>query len=323
MTPSESTPLVSVLIPLYNHAAYISRCLDSILEDGYPCVEIIIIDDGSKDNSAALAGQWRSENKADAVTRFELITRPNKGLTKTLNELVSLASGKYIALLASDDYLLPGGITARLEYLQSNLHKLAVFGDCIVVNEQGEQTHASGIADLYGGHIDCLVNDDLLATELIFNWCVPGPGFMATAKMYNMIGLYDESLTIEDWDMYLRIVATGKLGFVSSPVAAYRYGSGNSVLNINSRATQLRALIQTAWQNSSRFQGLNRFGLLYVHQKLEKYTLKKFTALANGRTVSGLARRMIYKLLYWLSPRRLFLYWLARARYKRIIAGLK
>ena len=322
MTHPESTPLVSVLIPLYNHAAYIKRCLDSILEDGYPNIEIVIIDDGSKDDSAALAELWHSANKADAVTRFELITRPNKGLTKTLNELVALAGGDYIVVLASDDYLLPGGIAARLEYLQSNPHKLAVFGDCLVVDGNNTLTYPSGIADLYGGHIECLMNDELLTMELIFNWCVPGPGFMARRDLFDRIGLYDENLTVEDWDMYLRIAAQGLRGFIPKTVAAYRYHESNSVHNGAMKMAQLNSLMQTAWKNHLAFQGAQRFGLLYNHFKVKNYTLKKYTAVAQGRTMTALARRMAYKLLYWLSPRRMMLYWLSIRRYKKILGSL-
>lgn len=101
-------PLVSVLVPLYNHARYVNRCLDSVLEDGYSRVEIIIIDDGSKDDSAALAQKWFEKQDSLPIERFELESRPNKGVTRSLNELITKARGDYLILLASDDYLLPG-----------------------------------------------------------------------------------------------------------------------------------------------------------------------------------------------------------------------
>jgi len=303
----ESHPLISVLIPLYNHAGYVKRCLDSVLEDGYPRIEIIVIDDGSKDDSVALARHWFNEHEPQRIERFVLESRPNKGVTRTLNELVSKAQGEYLILLASDDHLLPGGIAARLEYLRLHPAKLAVFGDCIVVDGGGAKTHDSGISDLYGGHMKCLVNEELLAMELIFNWCVPGPGFMARRELYDQIGLYDESLTVEDWDMYLRIAARNALGFIPGPVAAYRYHGGNSVLNRNVRAAQFDSLIRTSWKNYRAFHGLLRFGLLYKHFKL-----KKQIAAEQGRTVTGMLCRITYKPLYWLSIRR----------YNRIIGHL-
>lgn len=299
MNKPDTTPLVSVLIPLYNHARYIKRCLDSILEDGYPRVEIIIIDDGSKDDSVALTQQWYAEQEPERIERFELKSRPNRGVTRTANELIANAHGDYLVFLASDDFLLPGGITARLEYLRLHPAKLAVFGDCIVVDDGDSKTHDSGIADLYGGHIKCLMKDDLLALELIYNWCVTGPGFMAYRKLFDQIGLYDESLTVEDWDMYLRIAARGLLGFIPSPVAAYRYHGGNSVLNENMKAAQLDSLMRTAWNNHRAFQGINRFGLLYKYFKLKKHIAAK-----QGRTLTALSSRVLHKLIHLLSISR-------------------
>lgn len=297
-------PLVSVLIPLYNHARYVNRCLDSVLEDGYPRIEIIIIDDGSKDNSATLAQQWFEKQDHSLAERFELVSRPNKGVTRTLNELVSMARGEFVILLASDDFLLPGGIEARLEYLKLHPQKSAVFGDCIVVDDNGIKTRNSGIVDLYGGHIECLVREDLLALELVFNWCVTGPGFMARRDMYEEIGLYDETLAVEDWDMYLRISSRGLLGFIPCHVAAYRYHGGNAVLNENMRAAQLDSLMQTAWKNSRAFKGILRLGLLYKH-----FSLKQNTAGVQASAIKKYFNRKICKLLHKLSVRR----------YKRII----
>jgi len=300
-------PLVSVLVPLYNHANYVSRCLDSVLEDGYPRIEIIIIDDGSHDDSAAFAQQWFEKQDPTLIERFELKSRPNKGVTRTLNELVGMARGNFVILVASDDFLLPGGIGARLEYLRLHPAKLAVFGDCIVVDGNGDMTHDSGIVDLYGGHTDCLASDDLLALELVFNWCVTGPGFMARRELYDQIGLYDESLTVEDWDMYLRISSRDLLGFIPRPVAAYRYHGGNSVLNENMRIAQLDSLMRTAGKNIQAFKGIKRFGLLYKYFKL-----KQDIASMQKCIVKKYINRKISRLFYRLSVHH----------YKKIIENL-
>lgn len=307
VSQTEIPLLVSVLIPLYNHARYVTRCLESVLEDGYPRVEILIIDDGSQDDSAALARHWYEGADALRIERFELESCSNRGVVHTLNQLVAKARGEYVILLASDDYLLPGGITARVEYLRMNPHKMAVFGDCIVVDDGGTKTHDSGIVGLYGGHIKCLMNDDLLALELIYNWCVPGPGFMARRELYKRIGLYDENLTVEDWDMYLRVTAEGLLGFIPGLVAAYRYHGGNSVLSNGIRTAHLVSLMRTAWKNSTAFEGLLRFGLLYKY-----FSLKQHCDVKQGRRMKGYINRRISKLLYWLTI----------PRYKKIIDDL-
>lgn len=296
MNKAAATSLVSILIPLYNHSSYIKRCLDSILEDGYPRIEIIITDDGSSDDSVALAQQWYAEQETGRIERFELESRPNKGVTRTVNELITKAHGDCLVMLASDDYLLPGGIAARLEYFRSHPTKLAVFGDCIVVDGSGKKSHDSGIADLYSGHIENLICEDLLALELIFNWCVPGPGFMAYRKLFDQIGFYDENLTVEDWDLYLRIAARSLLGFIPVPVAAYRYHGGNSILNSSTKASHLDSLMQTALKNSCSYHGLRRYGLIAKYFKF-----KKDLAELRGQWLTKLVSHIAYKLLYWPS----------------------
>lgn len=308
MKVNETQPLVSVLVPLYNHARYLEHCLDSILADGYPRIEIIIIDDGSRDDSLALAQKWFKGKDPSLLERFLIESRPNKGVTRTLNELVAKSSGDYLVLLASDDFLLKGGIGARLDYLQTHPDKLAVFGDCIVVDENGLKTHDSAIVDLHEGHKECLLKDELIALELIYKWCATGPGFMARRRMYSQIGLYDEKLIVEDWDMYLRLAAYGSLGFIAESVAAYRYHGGNSVLNASTRVAQVDSLKRTALKNYSLFRGVLRLGLIYQYFKRKE----EIALLQEFRTRAYLN----LKICKLLSP-------FSFKRYKKIVNNLK
>src|SRR5205807_4555457 len=84
----------------------------------------------------------------------------------------------------------------------------------------------SGIEGLYakaGMRKAALVNDELIAANVVRHWAVPGPVFLCRAEAFRVVGLYDESLRLcEDWDMYLRLSAAGKLGFLPKYVAQYR-----------------------------------------------------------------------------------------------------
>jgi alpha-1,3-rhamnosyltransferase len=82
---NESNPLISVLIPLYNRADYITKTLDSLLNDSYPNTEILVLDDGSTDNSFSVVQQWASQH---THVKLQLKTRPNKGLAQTIHELI-------------------------------------------------------------------------------------------------------------------------------------------------------------------------------------------------------------------------------------------
>jgi glycosyltransferase involved in cell wall biosynthesis len=269
-----ASPLVSILIPLYNHERFVPKCLDSVIEDDYPAKEIIVIDDGSSDESATAVKAWYDANHNKVMGRFEFVSRPNKGLTKTLNELVSLAQGEFVTLLASDDYLLPGGIRARLDYLLRNSEKMAVFADCVVVDALDQVTLESGIEGIYGGRKKYFSIDHLIPYEIIFFWSVPGPVFMARRAVYETIGNYDETLTIEDWDFYLRLAAQNAIGFIDHPVAAYRMHGNNSVQNMAVRYKQLESLMLTARKNKKLFNGIKKYRLVSKMFLLKSELLK-------------------------------------------------
>ncbi|OPX84722.1 MAG: Chondroitin synthase [Pelotomaculum sp. PtaB.Bin104] len=270
-------PLVSVIIPLYNHERFIVRCLESIVEDSYPIKEIIVLDDGSTDASAEMVQKWYLNNSERFVSRFKFIRRENRGLTKTLNELVSMAQGEYIVPVASDDYLLPGGIQARLEYLLDHPEKLAVFADCIVVDGNGGLLYNSGLTDLYQGRKKYLAHERLRAYELIFHWCIPGPVLMAKRDVYQVVGGYDESLFVEDWDFFLRLLSHNLLGFVDYPVAAYRLHGLNSVTNKSLASRSNDSKYKTISKNLDNFSGLKR-----AHIITKKISLIGAMNMVNG-----------------------------------------
>jgi alpha-1,3-rhamnosyltransferase len=91
-------PLVSVIVPCYNHEKYVKETIESILNQTYKNIELIVIDDGSKDNSVKIIQELADNHQ------FTFIHRKNKGLNSTLNELINLSKGELIAPLASDDY---------------------------------------------------------------------------------------------------------------------------------------------------------------------------------------------------------------------------
>ena len=173
-----SNPLVSVLVPAFNHAKYIQKCLDSTLSDGYPNLEVVVLDDGSSDETYARAAAW-GELRGERLASFRLLQQANCGLTVTLNRLVTEANGEFITMLASDDYLLSGGIRGRLDYLQAYPDLLAVFADCIVVDEVERKLFDSGIRGLHGGNKAALQDDSFRRRELLLRWSVPGPVFLA------------------------------------------------------------------------------------------------------------------------------------------------
>jgi len=262
----DKAPLVSVLIPAYNHRAYVISCLESLLVDGYPKLEVVFLDDGSSDQTFETASVWLHEHDG-MFERLSVKQQENVGLCATLNRLVDNSTGDYVVILASDDYLLRGGIAARLQALDANPTWLAVFGDCIVVNEHSQTIHRSGISDLYKGDKVALVNPKRIRTELLWNWCVPGPVLMARRICFDKkygIGKYDESLLVEDRDFYLRLLSRNAIGYINETVSAYRVHMHNSfsVPSLKRRLALAQSMVSTLEKHIDRFHRLERFALI-------------------------------------------------------------
>ena len=104
-------PLVSILIPCYNAEAWVAECIESALAQTYANMEIIVVDDGSRDGSAEVVRKFG--------TRVTLHSAPNKGANATRNHLTSLARGEWLQYLDADDYLLPGKVASQIETLST------------------------------------------------------------------------------------------------------------------------------------------------------------------------------------------------------------
>lgn len=219
-------PLVSVLIPAFNHERYVLRCLDSVLEDPYPAKELIVIDDGSTDRTGARIADWVAAHCMDIP--IEYVRREHRGIAATLNELAARANGEFLRPGASDDYLLPGGLGAQVAYLLAHPRKVAVIGDSVVVDGDGHKLHDSGMCDLHGADKSLYRTDDGIRRAVIRQWAIGGPVVLIRRCALDTADRWSEGLRIEDWDLFLRLAARDALGFIDVHVCAYRLHDSNA-----------------------------------------------------------------------------------------------
>lgn len=208
-------PLVSVAIPCYNHAEFVQETIQSIIDQNYYNIELIIIDDGSKDNSVE-----KIEEMVDACKgrfkRFEFKCRPNKGLSATLNEMIEWSSGKYFSACASDDILYPNATSSCVSLLEKRR-------DCGMCHAHAESIN--GVPDTSSTNS---TDKEFTFEQLINRNKISALTVVVRKDVFNEVGVFDESLLIEDWDMWLRISHAGyKIGFVNEVVAFYRYHENN------------------------------------------------------------------------------------------------
>lgn len=285
------SPLISIRIPAYNHEKYVQKTLDSILDDPYPNKEIIIIDDASSDGTWNRVLEWVAQNKDKIKIVYKKNSR-NLGVSRTVNLLHKLCQGEYIVGIASDDVLIPGSLEKRLNHLIARPNKQVVFGDCEVINENGELLFESGLSDLYRINKNNLFSDQNLIKELISNWGVPGGTLMMTRSVALEIE-FNEDLIIEDFDLFLKWMSRDCLSFINEKISQYRIHETNAsrTKNIQNRINNLKSFnltIQTHVHNK-KLKGLVPLGykteakLSYLESKyircgvlLIKYVYSRF-----------------------------------------------
>lgn len=223
----DTQPLVSVITVCYNHSRFVVECLESIRQQTYQDVQLIIIDDCSKDNSVALIRDWIKTHKVKCV--FIAHTK-NKGLCKTLNEALNYADGKYISMIATDDVWMLDKIENQVEQMEKLPEDVGVlYSDALQIDEEGTEfpnrfleSHLN-ICDTPGGNIS-----EILACGNF----IPAMTTLIRKACYDTVGKYDEALCYEDWDMWLRISYHYKFAFSSLIAAKYRIVSTSATRTV-------------------------------------------------------------------------------------------
>ena len=283
-----NAPLVSILIPAFNHERFVRRCLDSVLDDPWPAKELVIIDDGSTDATGERIGAWMAEHQGEIPVRFR--RRPNRGVAATLNELAALAQGEFLRLGASDDYLLPGGLQAQVRYLQAHPHKQAVIGDSIVVDPQDRLLHDSGMCGLHRADKRLYRSDAGIRRAVIGQWAVGGPVALLRRGALERVGGWSEGLRIDDWDFFLRLAARDALGFIDVRVCAYRVHEGNlsKTRHVATRVMHLNESRRVAIRRTGLFEGTDRTLLrAQVHYIRAKIAFLRRRPLALARHMAA------------------------------------
>lgn len=204
------SPAVSVLMPVYNSSQFLSEAIDSILEQSLTDFELVIIDDGSTDGSLVTL-----KNYVKKDPRIKLVTRENRGISSTRNELVSLAAGKYIAWMDSDDVSHKRRLEKQVTYLSENLGIVAVGSLVNFIDDDGDKICRWNVP-LTNNEIDKLhiVGS---GAALIF------PASMMVKQVVDSVGGFDESLTgAEDLCLFLRLSEKGKIENINELLFTYR-----------------------------------------------------------------------------------------------------
>ncbi len=218
-------PLVSVLVSCYNHEIFLGDFFNSLISQTYNNIELIFIDDCSPDES------WNVVQKyyTSLTERFEscVISRNeiNKGLVKNLNNMIKVANGKYIKIIASDDFLKNDAIEKYVEYMETNDDCDICVSNGYAVSENSTLDNIDIINSVYD-EAPNLLSEGLFKRIYTCNF-IFAPGVFVKKSVYDSIGLYDEDICFEDWDMWLRASCLNdvKWGYFDAELIYYRKNS--------------------------------------------------------------------------------------------------
>lgn len=251
------SPLVSIIIPCYNQAHFLNEAIESALRQNYPHLDVIVVDDGSTDNTSDVAAQYST---------VRCIRQANQGLSAARNTGIHHSRGQYHIFLDADDRLLPQAVEHSLDCFNTHPNSAFVFGHYHLISEDGRKLrtrrercfcsdyyYVSGTYQLIegDGSIRATRHDprqecDHYAALLQRNHITMHATVMYCRTVFKNIGGFDTTLSAcEDYDLYLRVARQYPIACHDHVVAEYRRHGTNmtrkSVRMVNAALTVLRA----------------------------------------------------------------------------------
>ncbi len=199
-------PTVSVIIPAYNQGHYLTEAINSVLDQTYQDYEVVLIDDGSEDNTSTVAKNFSN-------SRFHYIHQENHGLSSARNVGLHNILGPLVTFLDADDKFLPEKLALLVPILEKQPNIGLIAGKAIFIDENSR---------LLNKMINTRLPDD--PTLLLFGNPIHVGSILVRRTWLDKVGLFDESLqACEDWDMWLRLAMAGcQLSSIEQSVSLYR-----------------------------------------------------------------------------------------------------
>ncbi len=215
-------PKVSVILPNYNRERYIGEAIESVLNQTYRNLELIVVDDGSTDNSLEVVARYKDD-------RLKIIRIQHNGFPGAVrNYGIKASKGEYIAFIDSDDVWDNDKLSIKMEQFRNNNQLDFLHSDLELIDENDNpmgktwhKTESSRLIDYRTG--------DCFAQMLKGGCCIVPTSVLFRRKIIDKIGLFEESLEVcEDPHFFLKVARFFKIGFIDRPLGKYRIHPGNA-----------------------------------------------------------------------------------------------
>jgi glycosyltransferase involved in cell wall biosynthesis len=203
MTSTDQCPLVSIVIPTFNGANFLEEAIESVLDQDYPKIELIVLDDGSTDRTEEILRKY--------CGKFHWEKHANMGQADTLNKGWRMSSGDILSYLSADDTLLPNAVSASVRCLKSHGDVVLTYCDFNLIDSTS-RVFRRAIRPDFSYH-------DMVVRQI----CQPGPGVFFWRHAFEATGLWNSSLKqMPDYDYWLRLGLVGRFQRIPSILASFR-----------------------------------------------------------------------------------------------------
>ncbi|MDA8485026.1 glycosyltransferase [Pseudomonas resinovorans] len=219
MSDSKDLPLVSVIISSYNHANYVEAAIESVLAQTYPNVELLVVDDGSRDDSVARI------RRLQEIHGFDFVAQENKGLSRTLNETIARSKGSLIAPFGSDDIMRPERLALQVAHMQGRPEVGVCAGNVETIDAAGRVRPKQKLRPARRLDFDDIFLDRKPGA--------PAPTMLFRREAIEVVGGYDPEIRLEDLLMKLKITRAGYvIDIMDEVLAQYRTHEHNTYKNL-------------------------------------------------------------------------------------------
>ena len=275
-----TSPLVSVILPVFNSEDYVKESIRSILNQDYREIEVIVIDDGSSDDSGLIINKLASND-----TRIRHFKQSNKGLVETLNRGLELSQGKYIARMDADDISLPGRIRKQVETMEAN-PELVLCGTWFKEVENGDKLHK------------LFCKDEKIRVRSLFSPMFCHPSIMARADVAKKIRYEGSFFRAEDYLYWVELMSIGKVCNLPEVLLKYRVHQ-NQVSSDRDKQRKVHVSVsKIAWKRLFQIDISEDLLTCIIFGGRDVETLKKsvsFIKTLTNRSVKKLAISYLWK----------------------------
>lgn len=235
------TPRVSVLIPSHNHAPYLPAALQSVFDQTYRDYEIVVVDDGSKDDSVAILQGYGD--------RLRLIVQANRGTYPTLNRCIAESRGEYLAILNSDDLWAPTKLEKQVALLDAHPEVGLVHTGGHFIDGQGNIQPGNPL----GFDWPRTPTGNIIAALVRCNKIIASSVLVRRVCFERLGGFREDLFGSGDWEMWFRIALAWDIGYIDEPLTMYRvHGANASFQHRRVYEDDVKVRTETIHANESR-----------------------------------------------------------------------